>query len=84
MQRGWRFTYVQNNMRETVPVYDVRMTRETPYQYYTTMSGTDNIGGWIGEGYLIATDRGVEFWMVKTYCDRAAAGQTGDFEFLVY
>lgn len=60
------------------------MKKETPFQYSFTSRGSDEIGSWTGNGYYLCTSEGIVVWMLKDYDDREEAGQTGDYDLLMY
>ena len=46
--------------------------------------GSDKFGSWQAKGFILCKEGSMFFWMYKEYDDRTAAGQTGDYEHLVY
>lgn len=84
MEKEWTFTYLQEGIQQQTPVESIRMTQETPYIYRMNMQGSDSLGDWSAEGYYLLTPSGVQFWMLKDYRDKERAGQTGEWEFLIY
>lgn len=46
--------------------------------------GSDKFGNWKGKGFILCKDGSMFMWIYKEYDDREAAGQTGDWEHLVY
>mgnify|MGYP006872494714 CR=1 FL=1 len=48
------------------------------------MNGNDSFGSWYSNGYLLCSYSGMKFWMYKEYDNKIAAGQTGNWEHLMY
>lgn len=48
------------------------------------VTGSDKFGTWKGKGYIMCKESEIFMWIYKEYDDKASAGQTGEWEHLVY
>lgn len=84
MNGQWMFKYRQGLMTMDTPVYNLQMRKQGPFEYSFTMAGTDSWGTWTSRGFYFVGLNGIQFWMLKDYDDKDAAGQTDQFQYLIY
>ena len=79
-----RFIYSQENIEHQVMIKEATLNLDSLRGHFT-MKGEDELGSWESEGYVMLGQLNVPFfWMVKFYDNPTAAGQTGQFEVLIY
>lgn len=72
--------------KETIKSYVfARVVKEKQFLTELELTGTDSVGSWKAKGFILCRDEGKIFiWFYKIYDDLERAGQTSDWEHLVY
>ncbi len=76
--------YNQRGMENNVMLREVIPNRRSPFIFDLSLRGDDEVGMWEAEGGFLMTQMGPFFWMIKFYNNAVAAGQTDQWQVIVY
>lgn len=77
------FGYIQTSEKQRIEA-EAQIVSEDKFLTELKLTGNDRYGNWSANGFIVAQNGDVSFWMYKEYEDKDAAGQTGKWEHLVY